>query len=216
MTDSKWFSATDLQQIEAAVQRAEQDTSGEIVPVFVEQAGEYPEAAPKSAWMGMMLTLVGFLIWDLTVPGWGLYDPIWIAALLVAGAISFWLLGQFVAPWRRWIIGRNALMRQAFARSDQWFLNEEVFNTRDRTGIMIFVAKFEHQVIIKADKGIAKLVDHDAWQHIVNDLVASIKAHEPAIGFVEAITSCAKILVEKGVDIRPDDTNELPNSLRME
>lgn len=216
MAESNWFSQEDLKKIEAAVKASESGISGEIVPVFVNQAGDYPVSAPRSAFLGMAFTLAGFLIWDLVVPGWGLHDPVWITLLLLGGALITWLADRFSPAWRRWMIGRQSLADQAFSRADQWFLNEEVFKTIDRTGIMIFVARFEHQVIIKADKGISNVVPHEEWQEIVDDLVKAIKAHHYTEGMVTAINRCAELLREKGMNARPDDTNELSNSLRME
>lgn len=216
MAESSWFSSEDLQQIESAVKASESGISGEIVPVFVSQAGSYPVSAPRSAFLGMTFTLAGFLIWDLLVPGWGLHDPVWITLLLLAGALLAWGIDRLSPGWRRWIIGRQSLLEQAFARADQWFLKEEVFKTIDRTGIMIFVARFEHQVIVKADRGISEVVPQEEWQEIVDNLIKSIKAKNYTDGMVEAINKCADLLREKGMNARPDDTNELSNSLRME
>ncbi len=216
MAESSWFSKEDLKKIEDAVKSSEVGTSGEIVPVFVEQAGEYPETAPKSAFLGMSLALAGFLVWDLSVPNWGIHDPVLITLILLGGALLFWLIDRFSPAWRRRVVGRPALIKNAFIRADQWFLNEEVFKTRQRTGIMIFVAKFEHQVIVKADKGISKLVDQEEWNHIVEDLIQAIKAHHYADGIVKAINGCADLLKEKGIEALPDDTNELSNKLRIE
>ena len=39
-------------------------------------------------------------------------------------------------------------------RAENAFLEEEVFNTTQRTGIMIFISFFEHEVIVMADRGI--------------------------------------------------------------
>ncbi len=216
MSSSSWFSEEDLRRIEAAVNASETGTSGEIVPVFVEQAGVYPEVAPKSALMGAFASLIGFLIWDLFMPGWGTHDPAWIALVLLLGSSLFWIMAMILPGFRRFLIGKEARSRHAFLRSDQWFLKEEVFKTRQRTGIMIFVARFEHKVIIKADKGISQLVAQEEWQHIVNDLVVAIKANNQAIGMINAIEACANLLRAKGIEALPDDTDELSNKLRME
>ena len=213
---SNWFSEEDLSNIEAAVRASETDISGEIVPVFVQQAGEYPIAPTRSAFLGMAVGLVGFLLWDLLIPGWGVHDPVLITLIILSSSLIFWLINRVSPAWRRWIIGRNALATASFSRADQWFLAEEVFKTIDRTGIMIFVAKFEHQVIIKADKGISAVVEQSEWQHIVDDLVGEIKQQKYTRGMVDAINKCAALLREKGMQARPDDTNELSNKLRIE
>lgn len=216
MANAKLFSEQELQKIEAAVKASEVGTSGEIVPVFVNQAGSYPEAPLRSAMLGTGLFMLVFLLWDLFVPSWGLYDPLWITLFIAGGTLLGWLLGRLLPGWQRYLIGPSALAEQAFVRADQWFLKEEIFKTRDRTGIMIFIARYEHQVIIRADKGIAKIVDHGEWQHIADDLVAAIKRQDLTGGIITAINACAELLRARGVEARPDDADELSNRLRME
>lgn len=213
---STWFSQEDLTQIEGAVKASETNISGEIVPVFVQQAGDYPIAPTRSAFLGMGVGLTGFLLWDLLVPGWGVHDPVLITIIILTASLLFWFINRISPAWRRWIIGKSALAASAFSRADQWFLAEEVFKTVDRTGIMIFVARFEHQVIIKADKGISAVVPQEDWQEIVDDLVRDIQARHYAQGMIDAINRCAALLRERGMEARPDDTNELSNKLRME
>ena len=53
---------------------------------------------------------------------------------------------------------------------------EEVFKTRDRTGILIFLALFEHRAVILADEGIHRAVPREEWQALVDELVAGIRA----------------------------------------
>ena len=95
------------------------------------------------------------------------------------------------------------------------FLEEEVFSTRDRSGILIFLALFEHRVVVLGDSGINEVVPEDAWQHVVDDLVAGIRARRPAEALVAAIHECGRLLEAHQVEIRPDDTDELPNELRI-
>ena len=84
--------------------------------------------------------------------------------------------------WRS-SVGRSAsstLELRARQRAERCFLDEEVFATRDRTGILIFVAVFERQVVVMGDAGINRAVPDGAWDHVVDDVIAGIRARRPA------------------------------------
>jgi putative membrane protein len=100
-------------------------------------------------------------------------------------------------------------------RAENAFLKEEVFNTRHRTGIMIFVSFFEHEVIVMADRGISKVVEQKVWDKIVRDLTDSIRKRKITEGIEAAIKQCGEILLEKGFKKTSDDVNELRDDLRI-
>jgi putative membrane protein len=95
------------------------------------------------------------------------------------------------------------------------FIEEEIFNTRHRTGIMIFISFFEHEVIVMADRGISKVVDQKEWDKIVHDLITHIRAARITEGIEQSIRRCGEILLEKGFVKTPDDINELRDDLRI-
>jgi len=105
----------------------------------------------------------------------------------------------------RWLIPIDQLERGARLRAESAFLEEEVFNTRDRTGILVFLALFEHQAVILADEGVHRTVPKDEWLHLVDDLVAGIKAGRAREALCEALTRCGEVLVRYEVELRPDD-----------
>ena len=105
----------------------------------------------------------------------------------------------------------NALRQSA----ENAFLEEEIFNTRHRTGIMIFISFFEHEVIVMADRGISKVVEQQEWDKIVADLVSHIRAGNIVGGLEAGIKRCGEILLEKGFKKSDDDVNELRDDLRL-
>ena len=61
---SKFFSEPDLDAIKEAVKEAEDEVSGEIVPVFVEKSGDYPESLWRSAVVFAVLSAAILLIFN--------------------------------------------------------------------------------------------------------------------------------------------------------
>jgi putative membrane protein len=210
------FSEEDQNRIKAAVKLAEDKISGEIVPVFVEQSGFYTLANYRSAMIGAVLAFIFLIIFDRSVPELAVYDPIYIFVIVLFGTLLGGLLPQFITSLKRILTGPKHFDRATRSKAENAFLEEEVFNTRHRTGIMIFVSFFEREVIIMADRGISKVVDQKEWDNLVRMVTTSIDKGKLVEGIEAAVKRCGEILHEKGFDKTPDDVNELRDDLRIE
>jgi putative membrane protein len=105
--------------------------------------------------------------------------------------------------------------RAVAMRAKAAFLEEEVFDTRDRTGILVFLSLFERRAVILADAGINRVVPEDTWQDLVDQLVAGIRRGRAAEAMRQAVTRCGEILAEHEVALRPDDEDELSDAPRI-
>jgi len=214
------FTEDDLQRIKTAVKDAEQKISGEIVPVIVEKSGYYSIANYKGSLIGAALTFIFMIMLDRYVihdAGITLvYDPVFIFFVVILGGVVGAVLPNFVNQLMRVLVSQRHFDHATKQRAENAFLEEEVFNTRHRTGIMIFISFFEREVIVMADRGISKVVDQKQWDKIVADLVANIRIGKIVVGLEGAIKRCGEILLEKGFVISADDVNELRDDLRIE
>jgi putative membrane protein len=95
------------------------------------------------------------------------------------------------------------------------FVDEEVFNTRDRTGILVFISTFEHRIEVLGDVGINEKVSSDEWADIVEHIRDGIKQGRFVDGVIDGIGMCGHLLEKSGVEIRGDDKNELPDAVRF-
>ena len=214
-TVSKFFTSADQNRIVAAVREAEEKTSGEIVPYVVGHSDLYEEAEWRAGGLfGVALALIVILLQTFTslwLP-FGLVQVLLV--ILLGGAIGM-LLGRFVAPVKRFFAGKALLERRVAQRAAEAFIAEEVFKTRDRTGILIFLSLLERKVLVVGDAGINAKVAKNDWHDIVDRLVRGIRTGKPADGLIDAIEQCGQLLRRHGVNIRPDDKDELPDSLRL-
>lgn len=216
MDPRSFFSSSDLEAIREATAEAERRTSGEIVPVVVGTCDDYDDAAWKAAAFG---ALTGSLLTAgiYTAGGFWLSPPwLWILAPSAVGAAVAYLLARLLPGFRRAMVDRDTLDLRVERRAKQAFLDEEVFATRERTGILIFLALFERRVVVLGDEAINRAVDQAEWQEIVDHLVEGIRSGAPGPALVAAIGDCGRLLEEHGVEIRPDDIDELADGLRME
>ena len=84
--------------------------------------------------------------------------------------------------------------------------------TRDRTGILIYVAAAEHYAEIVPDIGIADRVDAAIWRETVADLIDAIRDGRTADGLITAVRRAGHVLAEKAPPY-PDDLDELRNKV---
>lgn len=219
MSIQKRFSARDLERIKSAVRQAEDKISGEIVPVFVEKSGMYSIALYRGFLVFAALAFLAIILFDRYsnfFKDLAVYDPIMIFLWVVAGGLLGTLITQYIDPLKRLMMSQTHLDRATRQRAENAFLEEEVFATRHRTGIMIFVSFFEHEVIVMADRGISKVVEQKEWDKMVRGITENIKKGKVVDGIEAAILRSGEILLEKGFIKTKDDVNELRDDLRME
>ena len=212
----RFFSQADLDAIQAAVREAEARTSGEIVPYVVERSDEYPSAAWKGAALGALLAPLVALAFYRWSDVWGIPLAYWIALpALIGGGVGY-LLTAGMPPVRRWMAGEHVLEARTRLRAAAAFLEQEVFRTRQRTGILLFLSLFERRVVLLADSGIHQKVEEERWEAITRRLAEGIRSGRPGPALVEAIRACGELLEKHGVERQADDQDELSNELRRE
>jgi putative membrane protein len=182
----------------------EHETSGEIVLVIAEQAGHY-RTVPL-LW-GMLAGLVAPwpLIW-LTDISTSRIFLIQLAVALASSLVLSWPRLRFA------LVPRSIKHAQAHEAASREFLRRGMTRTREKTGVLIYLALAEHHAEILADTGVADKVDPEVWAGIVADLTAAIGDDRMIAGLEQAIRRMGAILAEHAPP-RLDDVDELPNKV---
>ena len=209
------FTQQELDRIKAAVKQAESKISGEIVPVFIERSASYSIASYRAAIFFAAIAFLTIIVIDTYFPAYAIYDPFWIFIITAAAGIIGAALAGYVDPIKKLFLHKIYLDQATARRAQSAFLSEEVFNTRQRTGIMIFISFFEHKVMVIADTGISKVVAQQEWDMLVQNIINNIRQGKLVEGIEGAVLRCGEILLEKGFVISPDDVNELSDDLRL-
>lgn len=114
---------------------------------------------------------------------------------------------RFVAegplPLRALLAGQSARGRAA-----ELFGRLGVANTREASGILIYVQLVDHQVEILADRGIAARVAQSEWDAICHEMEEAFRHHAYRRGVLEAIQRASRLLATH-FPARPDNINEL-------
>jgi putative membrane protein len=210
------FSEDERERIAKHVAEVEARTAGEVVPYVVMQSGAYPVVR----WRGAGIAVLLGLIVAAALSAAGVTDLVAESRVLVPVLLLVAGIGALVAgavpPFVRTLAGAEALDRAVRRRALQAFTDEEVFATRDRTGILLFVSLLEHRIEVIADAGIAEQVDPAAWDDVAGAIRSGLTAGSLAQGFVDGLKRCRVILEDAGIERRADDTDELPNAIREE
>ncbi len=209
------FGEADREAIRGAVEEAERRTAGEIVPYVVPASDTYAGASWSGAALGAMALPV--VAWAVHFLGgfWGGQLVLWMVLPPAAGAALGYLLASIPALRRR-LAGAETMDLRVRRRAAVAFLEEELFATRERTGILLFLSLFEHRVVVLGDSGINERVEQGEWDGVVRIVVDGIHAGRPGEAVAAAVRECGALLERHGVARRADDADELANVLRRE
>jgi putative membrane protein len=85
--------------------------------------------------------------------------------------------------------------------------------TRDRTGVLILISRFEHEISILADRGIHSKLPADFWKGLCDEFTGAVKKGEEVEGLCSVIRRVGAEL-SRHFPRTTDDRNELPDHLR--
>ena len=209
------FTVEELETIRQATREAELQTGGELVCVIVRQSDIYESSVWKAASLGALGGMVLAGLWITFVDAWiGSILP-WVLLPSVLGAAVGTLLIWVITALRRALVPPVLMDLRVDRRAAVAFLSEQIFDTQDRTGVLIFISLFEHGIRILADKGVEELVPVGAWEPIIDNLARGLRGGHKGPAIAAAVEACGSLLLQHGVALRPDDVNELDDEPRL-
>ncbi len=198
------LSNTERDDIAATVRQAEAVTSAEIVVVVDRVAGSWRSWA-----------MVVAMVIALAVP-WPLIEftqfstrTIFATQLLVAAVLIVLFQRQSVRLKLALPIFRR---RKAHETALREFAARGLTATRDRTGVLIYVALAERYAEIITDTAVSAVIDNGTWREQMSDLIAAIHRGELAQGLADTVNQTARVLAPH-FPPRGDDIDELDNKV---
>ena len=176
----------DRKRIAAAIRAAESKTSGEIVCVLAEKSSDAAALAIFIAAVAA-LALPWLLVATTAMP---------VLRILSLQVVLFFAAAALLSlpRLRAALLPRSARRAIAHRAALEQFAVRGIANTKDRTGILVFVSLSERYARIIADEGIAARVHHSEWQGAIDALVAHMRDGRIADGFITAIEKCGDAL----------------------
>ena len=99
--------------------------------------------------------------------------------------------------------------------AEKEFFKLGVANTRDKTGILIFLLLEDRKFYILADSGINAKVTQETWDDIKDEIQKKFVRGEFCRGLIFGVEEVGKIL-SSHFPIKADDTNELSNRITVD
>lgn len=191
------------EQVAEQIADVERHTNAELVTVLAARSDDYHYI--PVLWAALV---------SLTVPSLALLAGVAgsLAVVLQLGVFCALTLLLQIPQLRTRLIPRRVGQWRAANMARRQFLELGLHDTRDATGVLIFVSEAEHYVEILADRGINQQVPAERWEGLVADFVAAVRAGQPHRGFETAITQIGEILAET-VPKTADNRNELDDRL---
>ncbi|MBI9099061.1 MAG: TPM domain-containing protein [Spirochaetaceae bacterium] len=216
------LSPKDNERIKDAVREAESKTSGEIVTAIINESSDYAFYELLASIVGGFLYYTICLIFYSDISGllqnmfWSYSDifPTLFIGITTVLVIGLLYLISNINGVDRLIVPSKVISRKVNRRALLFFGESGLFNTRDRTGVLLFISLREKRVELLADSGINDKVKQEDWAEIVNNLISRLKENRMVDGLVEAVNSCGEMLVEN-FPIKPDDENELSDDVHI-
>ncbi len=84
--------------------------------------------------------------------------------------------------------------------------------TAERNGVLLFFAPVSRQFAVVGDVGIHQKCGQDFWLSVRDAMAAKLKQEQYTEAIIEAIREVGNVLA-RHFPRRPDDVNELPNSV---
>jgi putative membrane protein len=214
-------SMADHHRIAEAVALAERGTSGEIRCVVADQRDlmqlAFIAAVLALALPGLALAL-GLrpdVLFTLS-GGWAVIDPApadYMQQYVTLQAVLFGaILGIGLSPLPRWLLPAKTQAAMVHRAALAQFVALGLTQTRDRTGVLLYVSLPLRRAEVLADAGIWEAAPHESWDDVVALLVDGLKRGSAADGFVAAVGRTGEIL-SAHLPPRSDDRNELPDHL---
>lgn len=91
----------------------------------------------------------------------------------------------------------------------------QMYKTRHRNGVLIYVAFESHKFAILGDSGINAVVPTNYWDNEIDTLLGYLKQGDPTTGLCNVIASVGEKL-KAFFPIEEDDENELSNEISYE
>jgi putative membrane protein len=210
------FSQEDKDKIKQAVAELEAATAGELVLYFARKSDNYPGAGWKFAALtgGSIALVIGVLSYLWLLPTW--LTPMFVSTLILSLMLLAYLLTVFVPALRLSFIASHTVSHRVLTKARDIFLQEEIFKTEQRIGILIYISELEQKVVVLGDSGINSKISKEDWTHIVDTIVLGIKHQQIAQGIVNAVSICKDLLLKFEFTNVEKDDNELSDEIRIE
>lgn len=192
------------------VKALEAATGVEVVCAAQAKSDAYPEIPWKAFALTSAIAALVVVLTDALHPQWVSATSLLVATLFVLGAgIAAALACSVSATVARGFVGVARMELEARERAKSLFLDHRVFATGTRTGVLLYVTRFERRVEILPDVGFEGRVSSDEWSAVIATMQPGLRDGDVAGALRAGLDALQALLAGKGFVAAPDRHNEL-------
>jgi putative membrane protein len=205
MFKDPWLESEARTKVRDRIVAIEKETGAELVVTVGLSSGHYRHA---DAFFGALCSL-GMLVFYLFFPE-PLADDVSLAMVVLSYPVGA-LFCSAVSPLRRMLVRKRLLHDNVRREARARFVDQGISNTRARTGVLVYVSRFERRAEVVADIGIPAITIGAPWQAATHALdQAARRGGIPE--FLAALDQLGELLAS-AVPRAADDINELPDEV---
>jgi putative membrane protein len=211
----KILSDYDRSQLNQRIAELEKHSNAQFVLAIVKRSDSYAEIPWKAFALGVSIGGLLFFVLNSLLIYWGSDTMLLIAiiAMLLVGGI-FALVAVFVPEIAKLFLSKHRADLEVRQLAETFFLKREVFATSNRTGILLFVSLFEHQVILLPDKGLSNQLTNETMQNVIASMTLFLKRNDVKGALEEGLKQLSLILeVKTQSESVKNNANELSNEI---
>ena len=103
----------------------------------------------------------------------------------------------------------------ALTRATEIFFKQKMNDTKERNGVLVYVAVEDRKLAIYADQGIYDKVGVEFWYNQVQEMTAQFKEENYVQGMSVVIAEIGKALTQHFPYVRVSDSNELSDEIMI-
>jgi putative membrane protein len=202
------MSPADREPVQAALREVESRTRGEVVPVVVGRSDPHPAAGWRAA---VAVLAVGSALLLPHLP-WN-QPALFLLCQLVLGVAGYGI-ARWLPDFQRLFVSEQRATAVAQEQALQEFFGNRLFETRERTGVLLFVSLLEHRVVVLADQGVDERVGAEHWAATDRAILEGVRRGALQEGLVAGVHLAGEVLA-RHFPLAPGeaDPNELPDRL---
>jgi putative membrane protein len=198
--------------LDKRIDEAEKKTGAQIVLAVINRCDSYTEIPWKAFALG--ISVAGFVVFiiNLFVLKWITDSIILISvATILSTGMLFVFLSITFPSFARLFLARHRKETEARQYAESLFLERELFSTKDRSGILMLISKFEKKVVLLADKGVRDRLTTEIMSTIISGMKQPLRKNNIVDAMDTGLLKLTKALCPPLSTDR--DKNELSNEI---
>jgi putative membrane protein len=200
-----WLAPTARAAVRDRIVAIEKTTAAEVVVTVEAHSGLYRHANANWGALCSLAALLFYYFHPAPLP-----DDLFLAIAVLCYPVGA-LCSAACAPLRRLFAGKRTMRDNVRREARVHFVDQGISHTRGRTGVLVYVSRFERRAEVVADAGIPMQTMAAPWQ-------AALAAIETAVrkramdDFLAALERMGDVLAT-AAPRSEDDVNELPDEV---